>query len=170
MRKNLFFTQKLHPRPQGFTLIELLVTIAIIGALSALLITNLVGARARAADAKKKGDLQELKSALRLYYNDTQNYPDGDGVIQLSGGAVQPGTEFAVGSGADATLYMKAVPEDYAYYSSSLNTDGFILSTQLGNASDSELQTNYQRCCSNLPAGCPSSVEEVGSTFLLCED
>lgn len=154
----------------GFTLIELLVTIAIIGALSALLITNLVGARARAADAKKKGDLQQLKAGLRLYYNDTQNYPDGDGLIKLSGVAVAPGGEFAVGTGVDKTVYMKTVPLDYAYYSSSLDTDGFILSTELGNASDSELQTNYERCCRDLPAGCPATVEEVGRTFLLCED
>jgi general secretion pathway protein G len=154
----------------GFTLIELLVTIAIIGALSALLITNLVGARARAADAKKKGDLQQLKAALRLYYNDTQNYPDGDGLISLSDGTVAPGGEFAVGSGVDKTVYMKTVPVGYAYYSSSLNTDGFILSTQLGNSSDSELQTNYQRCCSTVRTGCPGSISDVGSTFLLCED
>jgi type II secretion system protein G len=59
----------------GFTLIELLVVISIIAILVAILLPNMMGARERAADSKLKNDLTQMKSALRLYYNDNQSYP-----------------------------------------------------------------------------------------------
>jgi prepilin-type N-terminal cleavage/methylation domain-containing protein len=62
-------------RTGGFSLIELLVVISIIGVLSAVLIMNLVGARERSRDSQKIQDLNSLKSALRMYYNDYQAYP-----------------------------------------------------------------------------------------------
>ena len=60
---------------RGFTLVELLVAIAIIAVLSGILLPNFMGARERAEDAKKKEDLVAVKNALRMFYNDTQNYP-----------------------------------------------------------------------------------------------
>src|SRR3989304_4722403 len=64
---------------KGFSLIELLVVITIIAALVAVALPNFLGARQRARDAKKKAELRELKSALRLYYNDFNSYPGGTG-------------------------------------------------------------------------------------------
>lgn len=61
---------------KGFTLIELLVVISIIGVLTAILMVNLVGARERSRDAQKIQNLNSLKNALRIYYNDNQAYPD----------------------------------------------------------------------------------------------
>ncbi|MFH2019362.1 MAG: type II secretion system protein [bacterium] len=60
---------------RGFTLIELLTVIGVLGILAGFLITNISGARLRAQDAKKKTELNSLKSALQLYYNKYQAYP-----------------------------------------------------------------------------------------------
>lgn len=60
---------------RGFTLVELLVTIAIIATLTAILLPNFMGARQKATDSQKIQDMNSIKSALRLYYNDHQAYP-----------------------------------------------------------------------------------------------
>ena len=78
MRQLQIFNKK------GFTLIELLVAISILAVLMAVLLPNLMGSRQRARDSRKVQDLQAMKSALRLYYNDNQSYPDGDGSTDLS--------------------------------------------------------------------------------------
>jgi prepilin-type N-terminal cleavage/methylation domain-containing protein len=83
-------------RQAGFTLVELLVAIGIIATLAAILLPNLMGARERARDAQRKQDLDSVKSALRLYYNDHGEYPfdppipaaatyNPDGQVLLSG-------------------------------------------------------------------------------------
>jgi prepilin-type N-terminal cleavage/methylation domain-containing protein len=59
----------------GFSLIELLVVISIIAVLTAILMMNLVGARERSRDSQKIQDMNSIKSALRMYYNDNQSYP-----------------------------------------------------------------------------------------------
>jgi prepilin-type N-terminal cleavage/methylation domain-containing protein len=60
---------------KGFTLIELLVVIAIIGLLSTLSIVALNSARARARDARRLSDIQQIQSALEMFYNDANSYP-----------------------------------------------------------------------------------------------
>jgi general secretion pathway protein G len=62
-------------KKKGFTLIELLVVIFIIGILTAVVLPNLMGARQRARDTRRKQDLEAVKSALRMYYNDDNQYP-----------------------------------------------------------------------------------------------
>ena len=55
---------------EAFTLVELLVSIAVIATIIGLALPNFLGARTRARDARRKGELGQLKTALQLYYND----------------------------------------------------------------------------------------------------
>jgi prepilin-type N-terminal cleavage/methylation domain-containing protein len=59
---------------RGFTLVELLVVIAIISVLATLLLLQLGVARAKARDAKRIADINQVRSALELYFDDNGSY------------------------------------------------------------------------------------------------
>jgi len=61
---------------KGFTLVELLVVIAIIGILATLILLQLGVARSRARDVKRIADVNQLRSAIELYFDDNSaKYP-----------------------------------------------------------------------------------------------
>jgi len=62
-------------RSRAFTLIELLVVIAIIALLSSVVMASLNTARAKARDAKRFSDLDQVRTALEMYYSDHGSYP-----------------------------------------------------------------------------------------------
>jgi type II secretion system protein G len=64
-------------KKSGFTLIELLVVIAIIGLLASIVLVSLNSAREKARDVRRKTDIESIKEALELYYDDHQAYPTG---------------------------------------------------------------------------------------------
>jgi len=59
---------------KGFTLIELLVAVAIIGILSAVVISSLGGARDKGRDVRRKSDLKQIQTALEIYYDKCSTY------------------------------------------------------------------------------------------------
>lgn len=61
---------------RGFTLVELLVVIAIISVLATLLLLQLGVARAKARDAKRIADINQIRSALELWFDDYGRYRD----------------------------------------------------------------------------------------------
>lgn len=61
---------------KAFTLIELLIVIAIIGILAGILFVSIgQNPLIRARDTKRISDLQNLRTALTLYYTDNNAYP-----------------------------------------------------------------------------------------------
>lgn len=61
---------------KGFTLIELLVVISIIGLLASVVLVSLNGARVKARDVKRIADLKQMQTALALYYDTNNAYPN----------------------------------------------------------------------------------------------
>lgn len=133
---------------KGFTLIELLIVIAIVGILTALITTNLQGARSRARDTRRKSDLRTIEQSIRLYYNDAKQFPESDEFYQITG--TTWGGTFAVGD----TIYIGSLPTDpsssstsvinYQYYSPS--DDSFLIVASLENASDLDIADTQLRC------------------------
>lgn len=138
----------------GFTLIELLVVISIIGILSALLLANMVGIRERGRDTKVKNDLNQLKTALRLYYNDNQSYPLAADWVDCSN---IPGVNAAgvFQNAAGTTIYMRDVPSSgdvECTYQSRDNGESFLLRATLRNSGDKDIQASAARCDGPSPA------------------
>ncbi len=117
---------------KGFTLVELLVSISIIGILTAIVLPNFMGARERAKDSQKVGDLNAMKNALRLYYNDRQAYPTGTAVML----------------GVGMSQYMPSIREIGYTYSYSRNADGegFLITVGLEAGAGDDDVTSQTRC------------------------
>lgn len=138
-------------RRSGFTLIELLVAIAIIGILAAFLFANFSSMRERSRDARRKGDLDQMKKTLRLYYNDQQKYPSAAGgkivaVINTISTSFEWGKEFNAGG----VVYTNQLPLDplgtqsYQYYSNGV--DKYCLVATMENSGDAEIAKSQARC------------------------
>ena len=72
-----------HKSVKGFTLVELLVVIAIISILATLLLLQLGVARAKARDAKRIADINQVRSALELYFDDNGSYLATNNMVSL---------------------------------------------------------------------------------------
>ncbi|MFT7184459.1 MAG: prepilin-type N-terminal cleavage/methylation domain-containing protein [Oceanicoccus sp.] len=112
---------------KGFTLIELLIVITIIGVLAVALVPRIVGAPAKARDAARLADLQQIATGLELYY-------DSQGAYPTTGSCVTDIATDLTGS------YLTSVPEDPATkpgstsctgYAYEVTSDGFFLMAQL---------------------------------------
>ncbi len=118
---------------KGFTLVELLVVISIIGILTTLLMVNFVGTREKANDSKKVQDLNSIKNALRMYYNDNQSYPTGTNCFDC--------LNTAIGSS-----YLPNISSIGYTYSQLDSGDGFILTVPLesgsNNSNESQINCN----------------------------
>jgi len=147
-------------RSFGFTLIELLVVISIIGVLAALIMVNFNAARERARDVQRKSDLDQIKKALRMYYNDNNSYP--------ATGSLSWGSIFQSADGN--MVYMRVLPHDPSWkedgdpdynYTQTEGGQDFCLWTTLENKSDGDIAKSKSRC-----SGC-----SVGTyDYVVCAD
>jgi len=93
----------------GFTLIELLVVISIIGILIALSGFGLQGARKSARDARRKADIEQMRSALELYKSDCGDYPPNS---SFGGGSSLTGDGTPSTTCPVTNVYMASRPDD----------------------------------------------------------
>jgi len=152
---------KFDQEKKAFTLIELLIVIAVIGVLIAIILPNLIGMRERARDSKRKNDLAQLKTALRMYFNDYNSYPQSsiDEKICCS----DPSTcDQCIGSTFDVAgqTYTKDLSDNYTYTPRDAG-QGFLLSTTLENASDKDIAASVTRC---------QVISPIPNFFYVCED
>lgn len=140
---------------KGFSLVELLVVIGIIAVLSAILMPNFMGAREKAKDSERIQDLNTMKTALRMYYNDNQAYPVGTGVTL----------------GAGFTGYMpSAMNLGFTYsYNQTNGGDGFVLCVGLESRGGDQAITSQQKCNMSILGLCGISVGTTSqTTYALC--
>src|SRR5882672_11240920 len=65
---------------KGFTLIELMIVVAIIGILAGIAIPQFANLVSKSQEGRTKANLGTLRSALSIYYGDTEGwYPAGNG-------------------------------------------------------------------------------------------
>jgi len=130
--------------------------VSLIGILATLVLANLNAARQRGRDAQRKSDLRNIQTALRLYYNDFDNYP-----ANMAGNIAGCGDGTAIcfwGGSFDSSVqtYMSTLPTDplpnldYNYVQ--IDADNYTLTACLENASDEKGQAS---------ATCASSWEYV---------
>ncbi len=88
---------------KGFTLMEILVAIAIIAILTAIGIVSYTSINRNARNAKRKSDIEQVRSALELYRTEIGHYP-GDGSSVL--------ISDLLANDAELQTYLSSVPED----------------------------------------------------------
>lgn len=120
---------------RGFTLIEILISIAIIAILTAIGIVSYTSISKRSRDAKRMGDVEQIRSALEMYRSDNGKYP----AVNVSGfGVVTNLNTDLIGGG-----YMPSIPSDpqttYPYKIVATNND--ITSGYYGYCFEAHLET-----------------------------
>lgn len=119
-------------RKSGFTLIELLVVISIIVIITSLSLFGVQNARKSARDAKRKSDLETIRSALEMYKSDCNSYPNSPG----DGNPLTGDSSLGLDACLDTNVYLQAWPSDSLSdrnYSYTLNGNTYTLCAALEN-------------------------------------
>lgn len=91
---------------KGFTLIEMMVVMSIIGILMALTLTGIGSSRKGARDARRKVDLETIRSGLEMYKSDCNFYPSTDEIMD---GDYLNGDNCST---PNTNIYIQLIPKD----------------------------------------------------------
>jgi len=144
----------------GFTLIELLITISIASVLSAVILSNIGNHQKKARDAKRKADLNDIRTALQMYYEDKGQYPPSGSTVYNTNSTI-PQTPWIQDLSTD---YIKELPRDpkntalfFYRYDTPLNHSSFTISANLENDNDPQRnpgcntnESSHDYCLTNL--------------------
>jgi prepilin-type N-terminal cleavage/methylation domain-containing protein len=145
---------------RGFTLVELLTVMTIIGLLAGISTVNLASSRISARNARRLADMDSIRTALELYYDDYGGYPsdqtaDPGGLVLGKGNATML-SSVGFSSVISGTPYLESVPSnpsgggaDYLYYS--LNSDG--THCDLSNCQSFKIEFVLEASINGIPAG-----------------
>lgn len=95
-------------RKIGFTLIEILVVISIIAVIISIAIVSYTTINKQSRDAKRKSDLEQVRSALEMFRSDIGYYPSVGSGSWTNASGLNTGDS---GTGLVST-YISAVPAD----------------------------------------------------------
>jgi general secretion pathway protein G len=115
--------QDCSPRSHGFTLIELMIVVAIIGILSAIAIPKFADLVRKSHEARIKGNLASLRSALSIYYGANEGfYPVGPDTYSSNATYLRP---------ALVPTYIKEIPTTNLspYHQRQTTFDSYISTT-----------------------------------------
>lgn len=119
----------------GFTLMELLIAISIVAILMAIGIVSYGTINKQSRDAKRKSDIEQIRSALEMYRTDNGYYPNAGGGSFVD---VSTGLSALVSGGYIAALPADPKPSSmvYEYKATNLSSDdnnyyGYCLSALL---------------------------------------
>jgi prepilin-type N-terminal cleavage/methylation domain-containing protein len=93
---------KLKKLIKGFTLVEIIIVVAIISLLAVLIIRALINQTNKANDAKRKADIQQIRTAFEEYYSDEECYPPETIISNCGGSELKP--------------YLNSIPCDPVYH------------------------------------------------------
>lgn len=92
--------QNEHKRVEGYTFIEILVVVSVIAVLVAIALVSYGSINKRSRDARRKSDIEQIRSALEMYRADNETYPN-------IGSGFQPITSYQ-----SLSDYLSTFPED----------------------------------------------------------
>lgn len=131
-------------KTNGFTMIEVIIVTVILGILATAVLANFKTSLFRSRDGRRKADLNQVKTALRMFYNDQNSYS----TVSLSWG------EIFTKPGVPDVVYMKRLPVDpltnlgYGYYATNCddaNNDYRLVAT-FENTIDPDIARSHLRC------------------------